>query len=57
MTLFIKNQRCVSASNLIPRLTVRILQSNNLLLATQKLGSLEMTLPYRFADNPIIKIR
>ena len=24
--------KCVSASNLIPRLTVRILQSNNLLL-------------------------
>ena len=56
MTLFIKKQTCVSASNLITTLTVRILQSNNLLLATQSLGSLEMTLPYDFADDPIIKL-
>ena len=54
MTLFIKNQTCVSASNLIPRLKARILQSNNLLLATQSLGSLEMTVRYSFANNPII---
>ena len=56
MTLFIKKQTCVSASNLITTLTVRILQSNNLLIATQSLGSLEMTLPYSFADDPIIKL-
>ena len=56
MTLFIKKQTCVSASDLITTLTVRILQSNNLLLATQSLGSLEMTLPYGFADDPIIKL-
>ena len=56
MTLFIKKQACVSASNLITTLTVRILQSNNLLIAIQSLGSLEMTLPYSFADDPIIKL-
>ena len=35
MTLFIKKQACVSTSDLIPRLTVRILQSDNVLLAVQ----------------------
>ena len=48
--------KSVSALNLMFRLTVRILQPNNLLLAVQKLGSLEMTLLYSFADNPIIKL-
>ena len=56
MTLFIKKQTCASASNHIPMITVRILQSNNLLLANQQLGSLKMTIPYSFADNPIIKL-
>ena len=56
MMLLIKKQTCVSALNIIPRLTVRILESNNLLLAAQLLGSLVMTVPYSFAGNPIIKL-
>ena len=47
MTLFIKTKTCFFTSNVIPRLTVRILQSNNLL---------DMAVTYSFADYPIIKL-
>ena len=53
--IYEKENMCFG-SNPIPTLIVRILQSYNLLLAAQYLYSLEMTLPYSFADNPIIKL-